>query len=109
MLTLVDDMFIYRAASDIHTAVTAVQEQLDKVSHWCQEKESEISPSKVQALWCTLNNKAVGRAMPAISVTGEDIERTNSLRYHVIPFDRMLMYKTQVEAKNSSARKDRPR
>ena len=56
VLTLVDDGLIYRTASDIHTAVTAVQEQLEKVSHWCQETESEISPSKVQALWCTLNN-----------------------------------------------------
>ena len=89
---------IYKTSSDISTAVTAVQEQLEKVSHWCQETESEINPSKPQALWCTLNNKAVGQAMPAVSFNGEAIERTNSLRYLGIHFDRMLTYKTQVES-----------
>ena len=34
VLTLADDGLIYKTASDISTAVTAVQEQLEKVSHW---------------------------------------------------------------------------
>ena len=98
VLTLADDGLIYKTSSDISTAVTAVQEQLEKVSHWCQETESEINPSKAQALWCTLNNKAVGQAMPAVSFNGEAIERTNSLRYLGMHFDRMLTFKTQVES-----------
>ena len=98
MLTLAEDGLIYKTASDISTAVTAVQEQLEKVSDWCQETESEINPSKAQALWCTLNNKTVGQAMPTVSFNGEVIERTNSLRYLEIHFDRMLTYKTQVES-----------
>ena len=98
VLTLADDGLIYKTASDISTAVTAVQEQLEKVSHWCQETESEINRSKAQTLWCTLNNKAVGQAMPAISFNGEAIERTNSLWYLGIHLDRMLTYKTQVES-----------
>ena len=40
-----------------------------------------MNPSKAQAPWCTLNNKAIGQAMPAVSFNGEVIERTNSLRY----------------------------
>ena len=36
--------------------------------------------------------------MPAVSFNGEVIERTNSLRYLGIHFDRMLTYKTQVES-----------
>ena len=43
--TFTDDGLIYKTSSDINTAVTAVQEQLGKVSHWCQETESEINPS----------------------------------------------------------------
>ena len=70
VLSLADDGIIYETASDINTAVTAVQEQLEKVPHWCQETESEINPSKAQALWCTLNNKAAGQAMPAVSFNG---------------------------------------
>ena len=57
VLTLADDGLIYKTASDVSTAVTAVQEQLEKVSHWCQETESKINPSKAQALWCTLKDK----------------------------------------------------
>ena len=49
-------------------------------------------------LWCTLNSKAVGQAMPAVSFYGEVIEHTYSLRYLGIYFDRMLTYKTQVES-----------
>ena len=98
VLTLADDRLIYKTPSDISTAVTAVQEQLEKVSHWCQETEFEINPSKAQALWCTLNNKAVGQAMPAVSFNGEAIECTNSVRYLGIHFDRMLTYKMQVES-----------
>ena len=33
VLTLADDGLIYKTASGIHTAVTAVQEQLEKVSN----------------------------------------------------------------------------
>ena len=106
MLTLADDGLIYKTASDIHTAVTAVQEQLEKVLHWCQETESEINPSKVQALWCTLNNKAVGQAMPAVSFSEEVKERTNSLRYLRIHFNRMLTHKTQVESTKLRCKKE---
>ena len=95
VLTLVDDRHIYKTASNIHTAATSVQEKLEKVSHWCQETESKINPSKVQALWCTINNKAQGQAMPAVSLNGEVTESTNSLRYLGIHFDRMLTHTTQ--------------
>ena len=48
VLTLADDGLIYKTTSDIITTVSAVQEQLEKVTHWCQE--SKINPSKAQAL-----------------------------------------------------------
>ena len=104
MLTLADDELIYKTASDISTAVTAVQEQLEKVSHWCQETESEINPSKAQALWYTLNNKAVGQAMPAVSFNGES-HRTHEqsqiprdpLRQNAYVQDAGRINKTQVQ------------
>ena len=85
VLGIADNRPIYKTASDTHTAVIAVQEQPKKVPHWCQETESEISPNKAQALWCILNNKAAGQAMPAVSFNGEVIERTNN--YSRIPRD----------------------
>ena len=42
VLTHADDGLIYETVSDTHTASSAVQEQLDTVSYWCQEAESEI-------------------------------------------------------------------
>ena len=38
------------------------------------------------------------KKMAAVSFNGEVIERTNSLRYLGVPFDRMLTNKTQVES-----------
>ena len=108
VLMLADDGLIYKTGSDTHTAVTAVQEQLEKVSHWCQETVSEINPSNAHALWCTFNNKAAGQAMPAVSFDGEVIERMNSLRYIGIHFDRMLTYKTQVESTKLRCKEDCP-
>ena len=64
-----------------------------------QEPGSKINSSKTQALWYTLNNKAVEQAIPAVSFSGEVIERTNSLRYLGIHFNRMLTYKTQVKSR----------
>ena len=80
VLMLASNGFIYKTASDNHTAITAVQGQLDKLSQWYQKTESDINQSKVQTLWCTLNNKAAGRTMPSVSFNEEAIERTNSLR-----------------------------
>ena len=64
----------------------------------CQEIESEINPSKAQALWCTLNNKAVGKAKPAVSSSGGVIARMNNLRHLRIHFNRMLTHKMQVRS-----------
>ena len=61
--------------------VTSTQQSPLSRSSWCQETKSEINPSKAQALWCTLYNKAVGQAIPAVSFNGETIERTNILKY----------------------------
>ena len=46
VLTLADDGLIYKTASDISTAVTAVQEQLEKVSHWCQRDRVQNQPKQ---------------------------------------------------------------
>ena len=100
VLTLEDNGLIYETANDTHTAVTAVQEQLAKVSQWYQETGSKINLSKAKALWCTLNNKAVAQAMPAVSLNREVIKHLSRFRYLRIDFDRLLTYKMQVEIAN---------
>ena len=78
VLTPADDRLIYKTASDTHTAVTAVKEQLEKVSHWCQETEYEINPSKAQAPWCTLNNKTVGQTRRILQSPSVETSRQQS-------------------------------
>jgi hypothetical protein len=51
---------------------------------------SLINPSKAQTLWRTLDNKAAGKAMPAVTFDGAVVERTNHLKYPGVHFDRML-------------------
>ena len=113
VLTLADDGLIYKTASDIHSAVTAVQEQLEKVSHWCQETKSKINPSKVQALWCTLNNKAGRQAILAISFNGEVIEQSqiprDPLRQNAGVQDAGRINRTRVQKKKKKKKKDCPR
>ena len=75
------------------------------LSQWCQETTFKVNPSKAQALWCTLNNKAAGQAIPAVSLNGEVMERTSSLRYLGIYFDRMLTYETPVESTQLGCKK----
>ena len=96
VLTHAYDRLVYKTASDTHTAVTVVQEWLEKVSQWCQETESKISLSKAQALWCTFNNRAVGQAMPAVFFNGKVIEW--------IYFARMLICKMQADSTKPGAK-----
>ena len=56
-----------------------------------------INPDKATTLWCTLDNKAAGKAMPAVTFDGTVVERTNHLRYLGVHFDRMLTYMQHVE------------
>ena len=64
-----------------------------------------INRRKVQTLWCTLDNTAAGKAMPAVIFNGAVDERTNHLRHFEIDFDRMLTYGQYVETTALKGRK----
>ena len=94
--------------------VTSTQQSPPSRSSWkrCHvgaKRQSEINPNNTQDLWCTLNNKAAGQTMLAVSFKGEVLERTNSLRYLGIHFGRMLTQRRRSNQQNSGARKDCPR
>ena len=91
--------------------VTSTQQSPPSWSSWkrCHigaKRQSEINPNKAQDLRCTLNNKAIGQAMSVVSFNGEVLERTNSLRYLGIHFDRMWTYNTQVESTKFRCKKE---
>ena len=50
-----------------------------------------------QTLWCTLDNGAAGRAMPAVTVDGAVVEQTNYLIYLRVHFNRLLTYRQHME------------
>ena len=96
ILILVDDGLIYKTSKDSQDAAEAVQQQLDSVSQWCHDTKSLIKPDKAQRLWCTCDNTAASKPMPAVTSDGAVVEQTSHLRYHGIHFARMLTYRKHV-------------
>ena len=54
VLTLADDRLIYKTASDTHTTVTAVQEQLEKCYNGAKRQSPGWSKSRCISLWCRI-------------------------------------------------------
>ena len=104
VLTLVDDGLIYKTASDISTAVTAVQEQLEKVSHWCQETEIRNQP-KQGASPMVHPQLQSSRTSNASSLLQWRSHRTHEQSQ--IPQDPLPRRRSNQQ--NSGARKDCPR
>ena len=61
-LMLADDRLIY---------TTQVQQELDNVAQWCRISNQS---KQGKALWCTLDKRAAGKAMPAITFDGTVVE-----------------------------------
>ena len=74
---LADDRPLYKTSKDSQEAAEAVQHQLDSVSKWFHDTGSLINPDKAQTLWCTLDNRAAGKAMPAVTFDGAVVEQTS--------------------------------
>ena len=100
ILTQADDRLIniYKTSKDFQEVAEAVQQQLDSVSKWCHHTRSLLNPDMAQTLWCTLDNRAAGKPMPAVTFDGAVAERTSHLRYLGIHFERMLTYRKHMEA-----------
>ena len=92
ILTLTDDGLVYKTSKDSQEATEAVQ-QLDSVYKWCHDTGSLINRNKAQTLWYTLDNRAAGKPVPAVTFDGAVVDRTSHLRHRGVHFDRMLTYK----------------
>ena len=74
ILTLADNGLIYKTSKDTQEAAEAVQQQLDSVSQWCHDTGSLLDPDNAETLRCTLDNRAAGKAMPAVTFDGVVVE-----------------------------------
>ena len=99
VLTLQDGGLIYKTASDISTAVTAVQGQLEKMSHWCQETESKINPSKAQQSSKTSNASSLLQWRSHRTHEQSQIPR-DPLRQNVYVQDAGRINKNQVQERH---------
>ena len=97
---LADDKILYKMAKDAQTAFNFVQEQLEKVSQWCQEAECESSPSKAQALWSALSSEASEQGMTA--VRPKSFRYRTSIRFTEWPRTR----RRRLNQRHSDAMKD---
>jgi len=97
ILRLADDELIYKTSRDSQGAAKAVQQQLDSEFLWCHDNGSVINPNKAQTLWCTFDNRAAGKLMPAVTFDGAVVKQTSHLSYLGVHFDRMLTYRKHLE------------
>ena len=72
--TLANDRLLYKTSKDTQEAAEAVQQQLDSVSQWCHDTGSLLDPDNAETLRCTLDNRAAGKAMPAVTFDGVVVE-----------------------------------
>ena len=79
--TRTDGGLVYKTTRDTPEATEAVQQQMDNASQLFQDTGSFINPDKAYTLWCSFDNGAAGKAMPAVIFDGAVIERINHLRY----------------------------
>jgi intein-encoded DNA endonuclease-like protein len=61
-------VLIYRKINNRLTVYQDVQASVEKVIAWCDEKGSNINPTKAVALWCSLDNRILRADVPAIKI-----------------------------------------
>ena len=105
VLSFADDVLVYRQGKNRIAIANSVQEELDRLSTWCEDNNGHIHPDKACVLWCSLNNHAVHAEMPAVSVGGKQIKREQTLRYLGVVFDRTLSGKDHISRIITKARK----
>ena len=65
-----------------------------KCTHAYKHARSLINPNKAQTLWCALDNRTAGKAVPTATFDGSCSRmKKNHLRYLRIHVNRMLTYK----------------
>ena len=76
-----------------------------------KRQSPKINPSKAQALWCTLNNKAVGQAMPGVSFKWRSHKTHEQSQIPRDPLRQNAYIRTRRRSnqQNSGTRKDCPR
>ena len=105
VLSFADDVLVYRQGKNRIAIANSVQEELDRLSTWCEDNNGHIHPDKACVLWCSLNNHAVHAEMPAVSVGGKQIKHEQTIRYLGVVFDRTLSGKDHISRIITKARK----
>ena len=105
VLSFADDVLAYRRGKDRQIIATGVQQELDRIDTWCDEKKAKIHPGKASVLWCSLNNRAVKDVMPEVKYSGAVIKREPTLRYLGLIFDRSLSGKDHITRVVAKARR----
>ena len=74
VLTLTYDGLIYKTTRNTQEAAEAVPWKMYRNNLLCQDIGSLINPNKAQTPWCTLDNKAAGVTMPAVTFDGTIVD-----------------------------------
>jgi ribonuclease HI len=104
-LSYADDILVYRQGSDKHTMVNDVQIELDRIGDWCRVSGAAVNPSKVTVTWFSLNNHIGQIDTPSVDLGGKKVQRTGTMKYLGVCFDRCLGFKDHVDHVILRARK----
>jgi ribonuclease HI len=104
-LSFVDDILVYRQGRDRLQVAKAVQEELDRLSAWCEDSGARVNHEKATATWFSLNTHICKTPTPIITLDGNDIERTSTMRYLGIEFDRSLCFREHIDHVIARARR----
>ena len=103
-LSFADDVLAYRHGRERQDIADSTQEELNRISNWCQEYNGSIHPDKAAALWCSLNNHAVKANMPPVYIEGKKIQKVNTKTWESLLTEAFAERSTSTKTQSKLAR-----
>ena len=104
-MSYADDVLVYRQGKDREQLVEELQSELDRIGRWCVEAGALVNPTKAAVTWFSLNNHIVNTPTPSVVLCSEVVERSQSMKYLGLRFDRSLAFTEHIAHVIMKARK----
>lgn len=97
---------MYRQGRNREFIANEITNELDRIGEWCKTSGASVNPTKATVTWFFLNNHIGHTPTPTITMNGETLARTNTMKYLRVLFDRSLTFKDHVDHTIARARKE---
>ena len=96
-----DDFSILVEGIDLSTVCSVMQTAIKKVEQWCRDHKLSVNPKKTEMVLFTRKRKLNG--LKPIRAFGEELERSNQVKYLGVILDSKLNWRAHLESKCSKA------